>query len=137
MFGIGKSKDETAPEIQTGETLVDGVDELERVGEQIADAASEEEVAAALDSLSDEEAIEVAGGLAPAGAMQMPMIAIPLEGVRVSVVPGPDGAKMLVLGPVVFELHAPLDSEGAKVIVKGLTGVEIATSLPPDLRGVR
>lgn len=116
--------------------------ELEKIGEAIADATSEEEVAAVLgdnlDGLSiDEMTPEQAEALAGAQQMQMPMMQIPLQGCGISILPNEEGGKTMIVGPIAVQFVMPFSSEGARNIAKDMTGIEIATSMPTDLKVVK
>lgn len=116
MFG----RKEDGEQIE-GQTTVD--EQIDAAGEPPADLDAE-----AIDQLSDEEAAGLAASL---GQVAIPMMQVPLDGVRVSVVPGQDGAKAIFVGPIGFTFVLPLDAEGAKVVTQGLTGgIEIAREMP-------
>lgn len=84
--------------------------------------------AAAIDQMSDEEVQQLAGQMQQ---VAIPILTIPLEGVRINVVPNPEGGKVMIVGPVALTFTMPLNDEGAKIITRGLTGgVEIAREIP-------
>lgn len=66
--------------------------------------------------------------------VQIPMIALPIQGAQLNVLKGEDGSRLIVVGPVLLRLEIPLDEQNAKTVSRDLAGgIEIASSLdlPP------
>lgn len=70
-------------------------------------------------------------------AHEAPVVDLPLLGLQIpagadiTVMQGENGSRLLVIGPIAVVVQLPLDSDGAKLVSRELTGgIEIASALP-------
>jgi hypothetical protein len=71
-------------------------------------------------------------GAPPGGEVQVPIVNLLLQGVPMSVGKNEQGQNVLVVGPMLLNIHLPLDSAGSRAIAGELLGgIEIPTMRIP------